>query len=126
MKKHIKNVLVLASLVVMMFSVTANASGVNYGSSKEVLGGLYYDGYVQCKPSYNDNNRHAARGYFTYNNGADGYKRYYTAYGKNISDSNVYTKSARYRDRWTLKNVPATTFNYNFDWVPHGSSVWPV
>jgi len=85
---------------------------------------FYYDGFVQCQPAYVDNGRHAARGFFVYRNGRDGEQWAYTAYGQGPSDGAIYTASMRYFDSlnpW----APEVTFNYNFDWVPLGSGIWP-
>ena len=108
--------------------VAISALGINispnYGTSKERLL-LYYDGYVQCQPSYNDGGRHAARASFTYKNGSFGTKTWLTSYGSSINDSNIYSKSGTDVD--SLNPVaPKVTFTTNFNWVPHGSTAWPV
>lgn len=128
LKKFLMNGISIVFITLIYMSFTAQAGGMNYATSKEVVWpGLYYEGYIQCQPSYNDNGYHAARGYYVYRNGADGDVWTYTSYGKNINDSKIYTASSTYRDIWSLDpTVPKVTFNYNFDYVPHGSNIWPL
>lgn len=113
-------------IVVVISSITAFASSPNYATSVEgPWPGLYYDGYIQIQPSYNDGGYHAARGYYVYRNGRDGEVWTYTEYGRNQEDSRIYSASSRYYDSLN-PFAPEVTWNYNFEWVPHGSGIWPV
>ena len=106
----------------LKLGVCATASP-NYGYSKEVVQ-YFYDGYVQCQPSYNDNGKHAARAYLTLKNGAEGTVVKYTDWGKNFNDSRILSTSYRYRD--TLNPIaPKVTFNFNFIYASH-NGIWPV
>ena len=124
MKKKI-SVICALMLVTSLLCVTVFAANPNYGESKEYLQ-IYYKGYVQCQPCYNDDGYHAARAYLRYQNGADGDTgRLYTGFGRGPTDGRIYSKSHTYRD--TLDpNAPKVRFNYGFDYVPHGSSDWPI
>lgn len=84
---------------------------------------LYYDGYVQCQPSYLEAKSHAARGYIRYRiQGITDTGRLYTAGGYGPTDSRIYSRSYRFYDTWS--DAPKTEFYYGFDWVPVGSA-WP-
>lgn len=123
-KKFLLRNAIIGAFVFAIGGVAVLAQSPNYGTSTETLQ-LIYDGYVQCQPSYNDAGRHAARGYFVYRNGTLGEKWWYTEYGRNANDSNIYSVSGRYLDDLN-PDAPKVTFNYNFDYVPSGSQIWPV
>lgn len=122
--KKITGIITVLIAMLAFFAISALASSPNYATSKEHWTGLYSDGYVQIQPSYNDNGYHAARGYFVYRNGRDGEQWASTAYGQGPEDSAIYKASMRYWDIIAI-GAPKVTFNYNFDWVPHGSPLWP-
>lgn len=114
---YVTALIILGAFVV--FVLPSFAASPNYATSVEgPWPGLYYDGYIQIQPSYNENGYHAARGYFVYRNGDEGEVWTYTEYGKSERDSTIYSASRRYWDTWDL-NAPPVTFNYNFDWIPH-------
>lgn len=95
----------------------------NYGNVVEKLQ-YYYDGYVQCQPSYNENGQHAARGHFTFNNGKEGKVIKYTEWGNGFDDKRIISTSYRYKD--TLNPIaPKVTFSYGFNYAKHNGS-WPV
>ena len=125
MKKYRNLILATIVSVFVLSGITSYAAlSPNYGTSSEILN-YFYEGYVQCQPSYNENGQHAARGYFVYRNGAEGEKWWYTDYGMNINDTNIYSVSGTYRD--TLEfDAPKVSFNYKFNYIPHGSIYWPV
>ena len=116
---------VAAGIALAAWVAPALAAGSpNYATTTESALGLYYDGYVQCQPSYVQAKQHAAQGWLRYNipGGADS-GRQYTGKGTGPTDSRIYSKSYRFYD--TLSPVaPATQFTYGFNWVPDGSP-WP-
>lgn len=127
---------IMSSLVamLMLFGVTtafANASP-NYATNYHNDMGLYYQGYVQCQPSYIENGNHAARGYIRYwrydlfGNVVNDTGRIYTAYGNGPNDARILSRSYTYRDSVIPNESYKTQFRYGFDWVPHGSGIWPV
>ena len=121
--------------MLMLFGVTtafANASpnkGASYHNNDM---GIYYQGYVQCQPSYIENGNHAARGYLRYwcydlsGNVEDDTGRLYTEYGNGPNDSRILSRSYIYRDSLIPNPYYKTQFRYGFDWVPHGTGIWPV
>lgn len=124
--KKILSVICIISVMTCILGVTVFAgSSPNYATSKERFQYLY-DGYVQIQSSYNDNGQHAARGYIRYSGGANGDTgRLYTSFGTSMNDSKIRSRSYTYND--TLNPwAPKVKFNYGFDWVPAGSSVWPL
>lgn len=123
-KKLMLGLLSLSLSLSLFLSVVAYASTWNYANSSR--SGDTFVGYVQCKPSFNDNGQHAANGYIRYSGGKSGDTgRLYTATGKNANDANIYTRSHAYADS-PDPSQPVTKFNYGFTWVAHGSPVWPV
>lgn len=92
---------------------------------------IYYYGYVQVQPSYNDGGYHAANGYIRYqrkNNQGVVVKdsvRQYTAMGQDANDGRIYSKNYTFVDT-IIPFQPKTQFFYGFTWVPHGSSDWPA
>ncbi|MBS3949432.1 MAG: hypothetical protein KGZ53_02025 [Peptococcaceae bacterium] len=125
--KNIRKLLGITALLLAttsIFALSAMAGGPNYATSTHHSIAIY-DGYIQCQPSYVDNGYHAARGFFVYRNGWGGGEQWaYTSYGQNAQDGAIYSASMRY---WDTLNpfAPKVTFNYNFDWVPFGSGIWP-
>lgn len=126
MKKVRKMLTVSFIGVLLFFSVSiVSASSTNYGSSVEHLQ-LYYDGYVQCKPSYNDGGSHAAQCWLRYvkADGGNDTGKLYSLQGTSQSDGRVLSVSRRYWD--DLNPFAAkTTFSYGFIWVPHNAGYWP-
>lgn len=122
-----KIILTLSSLMLMavLVSTTVFAYNPNYGESIERFQ-YFYNGYVQCQPSYNDGGYHATRSYLRYENGMWGDTgRLYTSYGRSPEDSRIYSRSKTYDDSlnpW----APVVEFDYGFDYVPYGSGAWPL
>lgn len=116
--------LVVGMILAGAFGVLA-AGSPNYGYSSG--SGNSYTGYVQCQSSYVENGYHAARGMLKYEF-YDGYEWRstgwkYTDFGYGPTDTNIHSRTFNL-------SCPTTTvkpaFRYDFDWVAHGSSVWPV
>jgi len=130
MKKKINKITLTLGLVLGMITIgSINASawtGSNYYDNWETYGGLYHNGEVQVKPSYNDGGYHYAQGYFIFDNGADGRVATYTEMGTSKQDGRLLYKYKQYRDRWTLEEVPKVTFNVGAAKVPYGSNMWPI
>lgn len=103
----------------------------NYATNSHEDMSIYYYGYVQCQPSYVENENHAARGYIRYwrydlqGNIVNDTGRLYTAYGNGPNDGRILSRSHTYTDS-IIPNPHKTQFRYGFDWVPHGSGIWPV
>jgi len=122
-KAKILGAAMLLLAVSSVLALTALAAPPNYGRSTHPSP-LHYVGYVQCQPSFWDNGFHAARGFFVYRNGRHGEQWTFTAYGQSAQDSAIYSASSIYWDHFDPWH-PQVTFNYNFDWVPIGSGIWP-
>jgi hypothetical protein len=122
-KTVIKGITLIVSVILLFGLRSAVASSPNWGSSTEHWTGLYFDGYVQCQPSYVENGQHAAQGWFVYRNGRDGEQWAYTPKGTGPGDTKILTASMRYYDspEW---DAPPVTWSYNFMWVPVGAE-WP-
>lgn len=126
--KHYKQ-LVISLIVLLVFwgSVSSFifASSPNYGYSDH-SNILYYDGYVQCQPSYNQNGNHAAQCWLRYvkADGGNDSGRIWSLGGLSQNDSRILSVSKRY---WDDLNpwASVTTFSYGFTWVPHNSGIWP-
>ena len=94
---------------------------------------LYYYGYVQCRPSYNEDGKHAQAGYIRYwrydllGNVVNDTGRLYTPYGTDQTDSRLLTKSHTYTDS-IIPNPHKTQFRYGFIWQPHRDKAipWPL
>ena len=117
------SVSIVLGMVFLFGLITVSASSPNWASSTEHWSQAYYDGYIQCQPSYIENGKHAAQGWFVYRNGRDGEKWAYTQLGYGSSDSRILSASMRYYDTMDW-GAPQVTFNYNFLWVPVGAE-WP-
>lgn len=117
-------ILVLSLIIVCITSINALASSPNYGKSKESKPiGLFFTGYVQCKPSYYDSRGgHAVFGWFQYKNTGDD-NRYYTKSGKSKYDSNIYSKQKTVKDIWGFGH-PKARFSHGFFWAGNGNH-WP-
>lgn len=117
-------------LVLCMGALVVFASGPNFYLNDH-SNMLYYDGYIQCQPSYNDHGSHAANGYIRYfgldaaGNHINDTGRLYTGTGTGPNDGHIYSRSYRYFDSLDPNAVP-TQFYYGFTWVPDGSPYWPT
>lgn len=104
------------------------AMSPNYATNSHEDMSIYYYGYVQCQPSYVENENHAARGYIRYwrydlqGNIVNDTGRLYTAYGNGPNDGRILSRSHTYTDS-IIPNPHKTQFRYGFDWVPHGSGM---
>lgn len=122
--------LVILMAVIMSLPMVAHASSPNYATNDHQDMSIYYYGYVQCQPSYNDGGFHAARGYLRYWRYnllgviVEDTGRLYTAYGTSATDSRILSRSHTFTDS-IIPNPYKTQFRYGFDWIPHGSSDWP-
>ena len=133
MRKCALTVLPCVLIVVLLIGVTAAfaAESPNYATNKHEDLSLYYYGYVQCQPSYEEDGNHAARGYIRYQrfdlfgNISEDTERHYTAYGTGPDDSRILSRSYTFRDS-IISNSYKTQFWYGFDWVPAGTGIWPL
>ncbi|MBT9136757.1 MAG: hypothetical protein DDT34_01843 [Firmicutes bacterium] len=92
--KKLCGVVVLVLATISSFTLSGMASWPNFGDSAHHWSGFFFDGYVQCQPSYIDN-----------------------------QDGAIYSAQMRYLDTLNPL-APKVTFNYGFDWVPFGSGMW--
>ncbi|MBU5436562.1 hypothetical protein KQI42_01000 [Tissierella sp. MSJ-40] len=123
MKKFFR-IFVLGLIITCVSSLTIFAESPNYGKSTESKPiGLFFTGYIQCKPSYYDSRGgHAAFGWFQYENTADE-SRYYTDVGKSKYDSSIYSREKTVRDIWGFGHDKAI-FKHGFFWTGNGEN-WP-
>lgn len=121
----------VAALLLLGATTVFAAMSPNYATNSHEDMSIYYYGYVQCQPSYVENESHAARGYIRYwrydlqGNIVNDTGRLYTAYGNGPNDGRILSRSHTYTDS-IIPNPHKTQFRYGFDWVPHGSGIWPV
>ena len=122
--------LATASFLLLGAGTAFAAQSPNYATSTEHFQ-LYYDGYVQCQASYNENGMHAwqawLRYYQTTSSGsvtADTGKLYTSSASSN-SDTVIRSRSKRYYDTldWT---APKTQFRYGFSWHSGSGSIMSV
>lgn len=133
--KKIKKILVIcvALLIVIYFqTIIKGNESPNYASNTHNYWSIYYYGYVQCQPSYNENGWHAQAGYIRYwrydlsGNIVNDTGRLYTDYGSGQSDSRILTRSHTYTDS-IIPNSLKTQFRYGFQWQEHDDNGrnWP-
>ena len=105
------SVALLCILCVQAFA--ARSASPNYATNSHEDMSLYYYGYVQCRPSYNDDGAHAQAGYIRYWR--------YDLLGNVVTKSHTYTDSI-------IPNPHKTQFRYGFIWQPHRdkSIPWPL
>lgn len=118
--KKLLNLLSSFVLVITLCSMInyISAGSPNYGYSKERYQ-LWYEGYVQILPEYNENGFHARRGALRYYiTGERDTGWVWTEYGKNQEDTKIYSRKLSFRDSLNPAS-PATQFRTLFDWVEH-------
>ena len=114
--------LVILVVTIMSLPMVAHASSPNYATNDHQPMSIYYYGYVQCQPSYNEDGFHAARGYLRYwrydlqGNIVEDTGRLYTAYGTSATDSRIISRPYTFTDS-IIPNPYKTQFRYGFDWV---------
>ena len=126
------SIALLAVLCVQAFAAVNNISP-NYATNSHDDMSIYYYGYVQCRPSYNEDGQHAQAGYIRYwrydllGNIVNDTGRLYTDYGIDQTDSRLLTRSHTYTDS-IIPNPHKTQFRYGFMWQPHRDEpiLWPL
>lgn len=114
----------LSTTLLAFFAGPVLAASPNYGRTSEHISQLFYDGYVQCQPSYIQAKQRAARGWLRYDiPGVKTSGNQYTSAGSGPADSRIHSKSYRFFDSFN-PIAPKTTFTYGFNWVPVNSP-WP-
>lgn len=133
-----KQITVVCASVALLCILCAQAfatrsASPNYATNSHEDMSLYYYGYVQCRPSYNEDGKHAQAGYIRYwrydllGNTVNDTGRLYTPYGTDQTDSRLLTRSHTYTDS-IIPNPHKTQFRYGFIWQPHRdkSIPWPL
>ncbi len=129
MKRILNAILAAVSMIMITAVINVHASSPNYYYNNH-SNPLWYDGYIQCQPSYNDGGYHAFKGYIRYYytdaNGTilSDTGRLYTNTGTSQSDSRILSRSTRFYDNLSF-TTGKTQFFYGFTWVPHGSPFTP-
>jgi len=120
---RIGRVLSVFVILVLLVPITVFATSPNTGWSRHYLE-AFYDGHVQCQPSYLEDGAHAARAYLRFQNGVPSDTgRIYTEWGTGPNDTRILKRDyLGYMDvpDW---DAPEVEFNYGFDWAPVG--IWP-
>jgi len=125
------SIALLAMLCIQTFAAISAVSP-NYATNDHEASSIYYYGYVQCRPSYNQAGQHAQAGYIRYwrydlagNITADT-GRHFTDYGTDQEDSRLLTRSHKFTDS-LIPNPHRPQFRYGFIWQPHRENTvpWP-
>lgn len=124
--------LTLASVIcISLFfgGITAKAVITSPNRVSTSVSGRTFSGTVYCQPSYIENGKHAARGYFNWDgydknyNRIGGTSKVYTPYGKGPNDSQIYQASKNYT---ASSKVVISLAPCGFTWVQDGSGNWPA
>ena len=98
-----KQITIVCASVALLCILCAQAfatrsASPNYATNSHEDMSLYYYGYVQCRPSYNEDGKHAQAGYIRYwrydllGNTVNDTGRLYTPYGTDQTDSRLLTR----------------------------------
>ncbi len=117
---RIKSMLGIIGIVVALaIAVPALGASMNFARAWETLLGARWNGYVQIQASFNDNGRHARRGFHRFTREAGpplDTGRLWTSTATSRNDSTIRSRQDSVWDSPLWGDRYTTRYNWNFEW----------
>ncbi|QZA34221.1 hypothetical protein K2M58_06840 [Hydrogenibacillus sp. N12] len=110
---------IVGIMVSFFIATSVQAGGMNYAKAWETLGGARWNGYIQIQACYNDNGKHAKRGYHRFTREAGpplDTGRLYTSEATSSNDCTVRWREDSVWDSPLWGDKYTTKYWYDFEW----------